>query len=144
VFKGLILPFHNFNSFFCLILSLFRVLLCLPRYPFLFVSPHQNSVFFSSSPGRPLKRHMACRFSLVFFDIRIFVEECRSWNSRITDKIRGSVCSYRCRHLYIFWKHVWRRSKRFNPLKAELNPICHLLALLRARHILHISRIRVK
>ena len=32
----------------------------------------------------------------------------------------------------------------FNPLNAELNPICHLLALLVAHHILHISRIRVK
>jgi len=31
----------------------------------------------------------------------------------------------------------------FNPLNAELNPICHLLALLAAHHILHISRIRV-
>jgi len=31
-----------------------------------------------------------------------------------------------------------------NPLKAELNPICYLLALLRANHILHVSRIRVK
>jgi len=31
-----------------------------------------------------------------------------------------------------------------NPLKAELNPICHLLALLGAHHILHVSRIRVK
>jgi hypothetical protein len=31
----------------------------------------------------------------------------------------------------------------FNPLNAELNPICHLLALLGARHILHISRIWV-
>jgi len=30
------------------------------------------------------------------------------------------------------------------PLNAELNPICHLLALLRAHHILHVSRIRVK
>ena len=30
-----------------------------------------------------------------------------------------------------------------NPLKAELNPIFHSLALLRAHHILHISRIRV-
>ena len=29
-------------------------------------------------------------------------------------------------------------------LKAELNPICHLLALLGAHHILHVSRIRVK
>jgi hypothetical protein len=32
---------------------------------------------------------------------------------------------------------------RLNPLNAELNPICHLLALLGAHHILHVSRIRV-
>jgi hypothetical protein len=32
----------------------------------------------------------------------------------------------------------------FNLLNAQLNPICHLLALLGAHHILHISRIRVK
>jgi hypothetical protein len=32
----------------------------------------------------------------------------------------------------------------FNPLNAELNPICHLLALLGAHPILHVSRIRVK
>ena len=31
-----------------------------------------------------------------------------------------------------------------NPLNAELNPICHLLALLGAHHFLHVSRIRVK
>jgi len=31
-----------------------------------------------------------------------------------------------------------------NRLNAELNPICHLLALLGAHHILHVSRIRVK
>jgi len=31
----------------------------------------------------------------------------------------------------------------FNPLNAKLNPICHLLALLGAHHILHISRVRV-
>jgi len=31
-----------------------------------------------------------------------------------------------------------------NPLNAELNPICHLLALLEVRHILHVSRVRVK
>jgi hypothetical protein len=30
-----------------------------------------------------------------------------------------------------------------NPLKAKLNPICHLLALVGVHHILHISRIRV-
>jgi hypothetical protein len=32
---------------------------------------------------------------------------------------------------------------RFNPLNAELNPICPLLALFGAHHILHVSRIRV-
>ena len=31
-----------------------------------------------------------------------------------------------------------------NPLNAELNPICHLLALLGVHHFLHFSRIRVK
>ena len=32
---------------------------------------------------------------------------------------------------------------QLNPLNAELNPICHLLALLGAHLILHVSRIRV-
>ena len=31
-----------------------------------------------------------------------------------------------------------------NPLNAELNPIRHLLALVGARHVVHVSRIRVK
>ena len=30
-----------------------------------------------------------------------------------------------------------------NPLNAELNPICHLLALLGTHHILHVSGLRV-
>jgi len=34
--------------------------------------------------------------------------------------------------------------KSFNPLNAELNPICYLLALLGAHHFLHLRRIRVK
>jgi len=42
-------------------------------------------------------------------------------------------------HLYL----VFFLSK-FNPLNAELNPICHLLALLGAHHIFHVSRIRVE
>jgi len=32
----------------------------------------------------------------------------------------------------------------FKHLNAELNPICHLLALLGAHHILHVSGVRVK
>ena len=35
------------------------------------------------------------------------------------------------------------RRLAINPVNAELNPICHLLASLGAHHILHVSRIRV-
>ena len=38
----------------------------------------------------------------------------------------------------------FNRPPRVNPLNAELNPICHLLALLGAHDFLHVSRIRVK
>jgi len=39
----------------------------------------------------------------------------------------------------------WRKlhNEELNPLNAKLNPICHMLALLGAHHILHISRVRV-
>ena len=39
---------------------------------------------------------------------------------------------------------VWGTRTSVNPLNAELNPICYLLALLGAHHFLHVSRIRVK
>jgi hypothetical protein len=42
----------------------------------------------------------------------------------------------------IAWKNNIKMD--LNPLNAELNPICHLLVLLRAHPILYISRIRVK
>ena len=35
-------------------------------------------------------------------------------------------------------------ARSINPLKPELNPICYLLALLGAHHLLHVSRIKVK
>jgi len=42
--------------------------------------------------------------------------------------------------------HGWSDNTEMdlNPLNAGLNPICHLLALLRAHHIIHVSRIRFK
>jgi len=46
--------------------------------------------------------------------------------------------------------HSWTVGKgfsskfRFNPLNAELNPICYLLALLRGATIVVVSRLRVK
>jgi len=50
------------------------------------------------------------------------------------------------RRLLIISSHLRRAPPTFiffNPLNAELNPICYLLALL-AHHFLHVSRIRVK
>ena len=35
------------------------------------------------------------------------------------------------------------RKCNINPLNTKLNPICHLLALLGAHHILHVRRVRV-
>jgi len=34
---------------------------------------------------------------------------------------------------------IYLPQKLFNPLNAKLNPICHLLALLGAHHIFHVS-----
>ena len=39
-------------------------------------------------------------------------------------------------------RHRWEDD--INPLNAEVNPICPLLALFGAHHILHVSRQRVK
>ena len=60
---------------------------------------------------------------------------------------------YLCMSLYgyLMWFQVaaaqllvsYMRFRTFNPLNAELNPICHLLTLLGAHLIFHISRIRV-
>jgi len=45
---------------------------------------------------------------------------------------------------YTVWNGLSDRQPTFNPLNADLIPICHLLALLGAHHIFHVSRIRVK
>jgi len=41
-------------------------------------------------------------------------------------------------------KTVANQEILFKNLNAELNPICHLLALLGAHHVLHVTRVRVK
>ena len=49
-----------------------------------------------------------------------------------------------CTELVAALHPLFLRVCAINPLNAELNPICHLMALLGAHHILHFSRIRVK
>jgi hypothetical protein len=48
------------------------------------------------------------------------------------------ICFYFYRYFVIFYF-----VKFLNPLNAELNPICHLLALVGAQHIFHVSGVRV-
>ena len=54
------------------------------------------------------------------------------------------------RNLSLSWVRIMKStpsqpfSLTLNPLNAELNPICYLLALLGAHHFLYVSRIRVK
>ena len=58
-----------------------------------------------------------------------------------------------CMNLFVTWCTSFKclgcqvghrlRQPMLNSLNAELNPLCHLLALLGAHHILYISRIRV-
>jgi hypothetical protein len=47
-------------------------------------------------------------------------------------------------YLMVLLTEKTKGMNRINPLNAKLNPICHLLALLGAHHILHVNRIRVK
>jgi len=54
------------------------------------------------------------------------------------------VICYLCLYVVLFqlWA-IWLLTYQVNPLNAELNPICHLLALLGAHHIFHVSGLRV-
>jgi len=61
--------------------------------------------------------------------------------------VKEYVSMYRYKaHLcvYIYILSIQCCTNALNSLNAELNPICHLLALLGAHHILHISGIKVK
>jgi len=57
-------------------------------------------------------------------------------------KLFSKGSSYVVHFVTTVWRVVFG-STSFNPLDVELNPICHLLALLGAHHIRHVSRIRV-
>jgi hypothetical protein len=55
-----------------------------------------------------------------------------------------ALCGQNARLLSVKTDNTYSNvTARFNHLNAGLNPIYHLLALLGAHHILHVSRIRV-
>ena len=53
-----------------------------------------------------------------------------------------------CERVYLLQHFEWQKEDnncklKVNPLNAKLNPVCHLLPLLEAHHILHVSKVRV-
>jgi hypothetical protein len=74
---------------------------------------------------------------------------CPYWYLRVW-RMKLTLC-WPCRALWLLYVARFNIHKCYilhtqciNPLNAELNPICHLLALLEAHYILYVSRIRVK
>ena len=63
--------------------------------------------------------------------------------SRISTHNDSSFNSAVCSQVHFHIMRILFVRGLFNPLNAELNPICYLLALLGAHHFLHVSRIRV-
>ena len=70
----------------------------------------------------------------------LVLSEVRKWSTNLHFEIIFLIAQFRHRQFFI----SWIRNYDINPLNAELNPICCLLALLGAHHFLHVSRIRVK
>jgi hypothetical protein len=64
----------------------------------------------------------------------------------VTELIFSTSRVWNISHSKNNWERYGKKVNWFSykPLNAELNPICHLLALLGAHHILHVSTIRVK
>ena len=75
-----------------------------------------------------------------------FLNRFQQWKSALlnfaantwTRQIYVTLCFTR------FYRQQIKPDSKINPLNAELNPTCHLPALVGAHHILHVSRVRVK
>ena len=98
----------------------------------------------SHKPGRMLNMWSARRRSLYLHNI----QQTREKNINILSEIRTRGLSNQAAADLRLRPHgngiSWSSYIHLlNPLNAELNPICHLLALLGAHPILHVSRIRV-
>ena len=75
------------------------------------------------------------------------IECCSCWNTVYVGCVLFLFLS--CRQPFEVWCLLTcgtdnHRCRWVNPLNADLNPICYLLALLGAHHFLHVSRIRFK
>ena len=70
-------------------------------------------------------------------DKRYAIKTCRSSESVLKKWFK--VNDIQLVHCLVVWYLVNKALCLFSPLNAELNPICHLLSLLGAHHILYVS-----
>jgi len=64
--------------------------------------------------------------------------------SSVCNLLRNTIPAPRILRLLLdFFQNLYIPLLLINPLNAELNPICHLLALLGAHYIFHVSGLRV-
>ena len=101
---------------------------CIARY----VIGTLRRVALEPQPGRSTPKDDFLLHQCVFF----WFNRCLTVTDMLTHWGRGHLNCLNARSRGFFFNN-------FNPLNAELNPICYLLALL-AHHFLHVSRIGVK
>ena len=83
---------------------------------------------------------MKCLFNLVVLSPREISEGfCKCVMRFLVSQNILQLYTHTHTHKYVNYIYIY-----INPLNAELNPICYLLALLGAHHFLHVSTIRVK
>jgi len=88
-----------------------------------------NSSFAFKLTGIELRPCSECSNTMICHVFRI--TQCRGHSNYAGNVASKQTCS------------MTLINRDINPLNAELNPICHLLALLLTYHILHVCRIRV-
>jgi hypothetical protein len=105
-----------------------------------------NAFRMGSSISSFASKYCACVF---LAQIILFAVDCRYFHLRVVKWwVRMDGLPFLWGNIYYLILKISRYSQLigvwFDPLNAELNRICHLLALLGAHPKLHVSRIRVK
>jgi len=133
-------PFHTLPSYFFgfLLILIFHLCLGLPGSFFASGFPTKNSraYFF-------LLCISTCVAYVTFLNLYPRILFCEKYTS-----LSSSLCSFLQPHItrLLLGPDIKKYNLYLpiNPLNPELNPICYLLAVLRAHHFLNVSRIRVK
>ena len=75
---------------------------------------------------------------MIYLCIKFHLSNCKDLSVLLSNEKLNKIL-HGCHVLILHYQKYY-----LNPLNAELNPICYLLALLGAQHFLHVSRIRAK